>query len=104
MAISRFQGEFRCRLLRDVEIFFTMEENQPMKSIHVVVDKKLLEAVDCAARRHKQNRSALVRDALRGYLGQLNVRCLEERDRAGYATRPAAGAETSLWEVEAAWP
>lgn len=36
-----------------------------METIQVVLDAKLLQATDRAARRTKRNRSALVRDALR---------------------------------------
>ena len=36
-----------------------------METIHVILDKKLLQATDRAAPRNKQNRSALVREALR---------------------------------------
>jgi metal-responsive CopG/Arc/MetJ family transcriptional regulator len=75
-----------------------------METIQVVLDKKLLQATDRAARQTKRNRSALVRDALREHLRLLSIRSLEERDRAGYAARPAALDEALLWEGEAAWP
>jgi hypothetical protein len=39
-----------------------------MKAVQIVLDKKLLHAADQAARRTKQDRSALVRDALREHL------------------------------------
>jgi Arc/MetJ-type ribon-helix-helix transcriptional regulator len=52
----------------------------------------------------KQNRSALVREALREHLKRLEVRSSEERDRAGYERRPQVGHESGLWEAEAAWP
>ena len=81
-----------------------MEWNRQMETIQVVLDKKLLPATDRAARQTKRNRSALVREALREHLRQLRVRSLEERDRAGYAVRPAVLDETALWEAEAVWP
>ncbi|NWF85628.1 MAG: ribbon-helix-helix protein, CopG family [Bryobacteraceae bacterium] len=74
-----------------------------METIQVVLDRKLLQAADRAARLTKQNRSALIRDALRGHLRALELRELEERDRAGYAKRPQERAETTLWEAEAMW-
>jgi metal-responsive CopG/Arc/MetJ family transcriptional regulator len=40
-----------------------------MQTIQIVLDKKLLQATDQAARRTKQNRSALVRDALENTSG-----------------------------------
>ena len=73
-----------------------------METVQIVLDKKLLHAADAAARRTKQNRSALVRDALREYLLRLDVRAKEERDRAGY--RGATDRPDEAWEAEAAWP
>jgi metal-responsive CopG/Arc/MetJ family transcriptional regulator len=76
-----------------------------METIQVVLDKKLLDATDRAARRTNRNRSALVRDALREHLLRLSIRSLEERDRAGYSERPPVHDEAAaLWEAEAAWP
>ena len=75
-----------------------------METIQVVLDRKLLQAADRAARRTKQNRSALIRDALRRHLTALEVRELELRDRKGYASLPQSGDEIASWESEARWP
>jgi metal-responsive CopG/Arc/MetJ family transcriptional regulator len=75
-----------------------------METIQIVLDKKLLQATDKAARRIKKNRSALVRDALREHLCRLQVRAKEERDRQGYFRRPQTAHEFRVWEQEAAWP
>jgi metal-responsive CopG/Arc/MetJ family transcriptional regulator len=75
-----------------------------METIQVVLDKKLLKAADRAALRTKQNRSALVRDALRGHLRRLETRAMEEQDRAGYLKQPRTRDESLVWEAEAAWP
>ena len=75
-----------------------------METIQIVLDEKLLRATDRAARRTKQNRSALVRAALREHLDRLETRAAEERDRAGYAGAPQRADEFSPWEAEAAWP
>ncbi len=75
-----------------------------METIQVVLDKKLLQATDQAARRTRRNRSALVRDALREHLRRLELRAREEQDRRGYETRPQRADESSAWEEEAAWP
>lgn len=75
-----------------------------METIQIVLDKKLLMAADRAAARTRQNRSALMRDALREHLLRLEVRAREERDRAGYTTKPQARGEALEWEAEAAWP
>ena len=75
-----------------------------MEIIQVVLDKKLLQATDQAARQTKQNRSALVRDALHEHLRRLELRAREERDRQGYSRRPQSSDESLVWEAEAAWP
>ncbi|HEX5430409.1 MAG TPA: ribbon-helix-helix domain-containing protein [Bryobacteraceae bacterium] len=75
-----------------------------METIQVILDKKLLQAADRAARRTKQNRSALVRDALREHLRRLEIRALEQRDRDGYSAQPEALDESLRWEREAVWP
>jgi metal-responsive CopG/Arc/MetJ family transcriptional regulator len=75
-----------------------------METVQIVLDKKLLQATDRAARRTKRNRSALVRDALREHLRKLETHVLEERDRQGYSAQKPTATESSLWEAEAAWP
>ena len=75
-----------------------------MQTIQIVLEKELLEATDRAARRTKQNRSALVRDALRAHLRKMAVLEREQRDRAGYAKHPQQLDEVALWEREAVWP
>ena len=75
-----------------------------METIQVVLDTKLLQATDRAARRTKRNRSALIRDALREHLRRLEIRVLEQRDSAGYARLPHAHEEALVWEAEAEWP
>ena len=71
-----------------------------METVQIVLDKRLLQATDGAARRLKWNRSSLVREALQEYLKRLEVRISEERDRAGYAKQPQAQDESFLWEAE----
>jgi metal-responsive CopG/Arc/MetJ family transcriptional regulator len=73
-----------------------------MEIVQIVLDKKLLNAADRAAKRTKRNRSALVRDALREHLRGLELRTSEERDREGYSRHPQA--ETQGWESGATWP
>ena len=75
-----------------------------METVQVVLDRKLLAATDRAARKLKRNRSALVREALREHLQKLEVRALEERDRAGYSGQPQDSEEVRLWAGRAAWP
>ena len=75
-----------------------------METIQIVLDKRLLQATDQAARLTKRNRSALVRDALREHLRKLEVQAKEERDRQGYSRQPHESDELLVWEAEAVWP
>jgi metal-responsive CopG/Arc/MetJ family transcriptional regulator len=75
-----------------------------MQIVQIVLDEKLLHAADQAAKRTRQNRSAMVRDALREHLRRLELRASEERDRQGYSRRPQGDAEARGWESEAMWP
>lgn len=75
-----------------------------METVQVVMGKQLLHAADRAARRLKQNRSALIRDALRAHLERLSVLELEERDRRGYEKVPEAAEDLAVWEKVAEWP
>jgi metal-responsive CopG/Arc/MetJ family transcriptional regulator len=75
-----------------------------MEVVQIVLDKRLLQAADQAAKRTRKNRSALVRDALREHLQRLEMRAQEERDRQGYSRKPPTSEETLAWEAEAAWP
>ena len=75
-----------------------------METIQVVLDTKLLKATDFAAKRHKVNRSALIRQALQQHLKRLHELELEERDRRGYLAQPQREEEFRAWEDAAAWP
>lgn len=75
-----------------------------METVQIVLDKELLKAADRAAHRTKQNRSMLVRDALRAYLRRLDDLAREAQDRQGYLKQPQSRAESHIWEAEAAWP
>jgi metal-responsive CopG/Arc/MetJ family transcriptional regulator len=75
-----------------------------VETVHIVLDEPLLLAVDRAARLRKQNRSALVRDALRGHLRKPEVAAQEARDRQGYEKQPPSLDAAIVWFGEAAWP
>jgi metal-responsive CopG/Arc/MetJ family transcriptional regulator len=75
-----------------------------MQIVQIVLDKKLLQAADQAAKRTRQTRSALVCDALREYLRRLELQASEERDRQGYSRHSHVDAETKAWESEVSWP
>jgi hypothetical protein len=75
-----------------------------METIQVVLGAKLLKAADQAARRHKVNRSALIRQALQEHLRRLHLLDLEARDRRGYEAQPQRVEEFRAGEGSAAWP
>lgn len=75
-----------------------------MQTIQVVLEEQLLQAADEAARRTNQNRSALVRQALREHLRRLEIRAMEEREREGYLKFPDTLDDTAAWEGVEAWP
>jgi metal-responsive CopG/Arc/MetJ family transcriptional regulator len=75
-----------------------------METIQVVLDAKLLKATDLAAKRHKVNRSALIREALQRHLKRMRELELEERDRRGYLAHPQREEEFRVWEDAATWP
>ena len=76
-----------------------------METIQVVIDQKLLQASDRAAKKAKLNRSELVRLALREHLQRLQIQESEQRDRRGYETlQQSESAQESAWEAEAIWP
>jgi metal-responsive CopG/Arc/MetJ family transcriptional regulator len=76
-----------------------------METIQVVIDEKLLQASDRAAKKAKLNRSELVRLALREHLQRLQTLEAEQRDQRGYEKLPQSKAtKESGWEAEAVWP
>ena len=75
-----------------------------METVQIVLDKALLQAADRAAKKTRQNRSALVRVALREHLRKLEIAAMEERDREGYRKHPEDLDEVLAWEQVAAWP
>jgi len=74
-----------------------------METVQIVLDKKLLQAADRAARKTKVNRSALVREALREHLQRLERRAKQEQDRQGYLKHPQTRDESHMWEAEVSW-
>jgi len=75
-----------------------------METIQVVLDSKLRKAADVVAKRHRINRSVLIRRALREHLKRLHELELEEKDRRGYAAQPQREDEFRIWEDAASWP
>jgi metal-responsive CopG/Arc/MetJ family transcriptional regulator len=81
----------------------TVAETRQVRTIQVVVDAELLNAVERAAKHAGCNRSALVRRALRAFLANQRATAREAADRAGYE-RIAADPDDSAWDKVVAWP
>lgn len=81
-----------------------MEQNPHVETIQVVLEAELLRRVNRAARRLKLNRSALIREALRQHLKQLQMRSREAADRRGYERKPEDADALNAWDGAAAWP
>ncbi len=75
-----------------------------METVQVVLGKELVRAADRAARQHRTNRSALIRDALREHLKRLAVVQRERRDREGHEARPIGRGESTAWDRVTVWP
>lgn len=76
-----------------------------MATIQIVLDRKLLKAADSAAKQHKLNRSAFIREALVRHLNHLHQLELEDQDRRGYLAQPQRESEYRIWEDAAvSWP
>jgi metal-responsive CopG/Arc/MetJ family transcriptional regulator len=73
-----------------------------MKTIQIVLDARLLRAVDRAAKEAGMNRSAFFRHAAAEQLRRARIRALERRDRAGYERFPPD--ELPVWDKVTAWP
>jgi len=71
-----------------------------VKRVQIVLDERLLAALDREARRAKVNRSALVRAAIRSHLRRQKILGLERRHREGYERLPPT--EFDAWDEVAA--
>ncbi len=77
-----------------------------MKAIQILMDERLVEAADRAARRLRVDRSKLVRTALQRFLREQRTADLEERYRRAHE-RPMTAQERKelrAWESIQEWP
>jgi metal-responsive CopG/Arc/MetJ family transcriptional regulator len=75
-----------------------------MATIQVVLDTDLLKVADKLVQRTKQNRSALIRKALREYLRKLELQEKEQQEIRAYKKFPQDPNEVSVWASEQVWP
>jgi metal-responsive CopG/Arc/MetJ family transcriptional regulator len=74
-----------------------------VKTVQMTLDDDLVKSVDRVVRVLHTSRSAFTRDALRDALAKHELRQMEQKHRRGYAEKPVAVAEFSVWEDEQAW-
>lgn len=81
-----------------------MDQNLHVQTIRVVMEAELLRRIDRVARGLQLSRSALIREALRQHLGQLQLRGHDEVDRRGYQHNPEDADALKAWDGVASWP
>jgi metal-responsive CopG/Arc/MetJ family transcriptional regulator len=75
-----------------------------MKPIQVLLDERLIDELDRAARRARLDRSKIVRTALVKWLADERRRHREGQLRRGYERRPDDREDLTLWESIQSWP
>ena len=75
-----------------------------VRTIQVVIDDRLLEAVDQAAEQESVNRSDFIRSSLKERLRRREGERLERLDREAYERIPDDPAEHKFWLEQAVWP
>jgi metal-responsive CopG/Arc/MetJ family transcriptional regulator len=74
-----------------------------MRTVQITLEEDLVKAVDLAASRLSQSRSAFTRDALRAALAKLGLQTREQQHREGYQRHPVSPGEFSDFEDEQVW-
>ena len=74
-----------------------------MRTVQITLEEDLVDAVDRAAHRLNQSRSAFAREALRAALARLEMQMLEQQHREGYLKHPVRPGEFSDFEDEQVW-
>jgi metal-responsive CopG/Arc/MetJ family transcriptional regulator len=75
-----------------------------VKTIQVVMEERLLAALDQAAKQDDVNRSALIRQSVTEMLRRRRIAALEKLDREAYARIPDDPEEHRFWSEQAVWP
>jgi metal-responsive CopG/Arc/MetJ family transcriptional regulator len=75
-----------------------------MKAVQVMLDERLLEALDRDEEVRRDGRSAVLRRATAEYLRQKRRKRITNAYRRAYAARDPLADEFSGWEREGSWP
>jgi metal-responsive CopG/Arc/MetJ family transcriptional regulator len=74
-----------------------------MKTIQMTLDDQLLKQIDEIIKDLKISRSAYIRDSIRHYLKQTDIKQMEKQHRDGYQKFPVKKGEFDVWEDEQIW-
>lgn len=75
-----------------------------MKAIQTSIDEGLLARLDADAEVKRDGRSAVLRRAVRAYLGQRRAAEIRAQYQRAYGSTPGLGDEFSGWEEQGSWP
>jgi metal-responsive CopG/Arc/MetJ family transcriptional regulator len=75
----------------------------PVKNVQISFDEDLLETVDELAASSQQSRSAIVREALKTWVRQREVKNFEEEWIARLKEKPQDPGETEAWAEAESW-
>ena len=75
-----------------------------MKPIQILIDERLLSALDADEEVRKHGRSAVLRRAAAEYLRHSRSRRIAEQYRQAYAGETLASEELEGWVSEGVWP
>ncbi len=75
-----------------------------MKAIQVTLDEALLERLDQRPEVREKGRSAVLREAVAGYLAHKEDEDIARRYEEGYRKNPPGEDELAGWTDEGVWP
>ncbi len=75
-----------------------------MKPIQVMIDEKLLVALDADGDVEREGRSAVIRRIVADYLRRKQASAIDEEYRRGYGQSAGLGRGWEGWEEQGAWP
>lgn len=75
-----------------------------MRTVQIVLDERLVSAVDDAANKQQVNRSAFIRFALERCLKDLEIEELDRKEQAGYERFPDTEPDLKDWQKVVSWP
>ena len=75
-----------------------------MSAIQILMDDKIISALDQEAKNQQANRSKLIRRAVDHYLEGIQRARLEDQHRRGYEVKSQENDDITPWQDIQAWP